>query len=89
MLDANKKRKIAHSLFEKNYRSRIKDGMAELRHCVPSIRKGNSSLESNTTETQVHADKAKQNHSFGKVATRSDAVQYMKSLELRTKPWET
>jgi hypothetical protein len=82
-LDTNKKRKIAHSLIEKNYRSRIKHGMAELRHCVPSTRKGTSSLESNMTETQVHADEAKQNHSSGKVATLSDAVRYVKSLELR------
>jgi hypothetical protein len=82
-LDTNKKRKIAHSLIEKNYRSRIKDGMAELRHCVPSTRKGTSSLESNMTETQVHADEAKQSHSSGKMATLSDAVRYVKSLELR------
>lgn len=82
-LAANKKRKIAHSVIEKNYRSRIKDGMAELRDCVPSTKKGRtSSLDSIKTELQL-VDKAQQNHSSGKVATLSDAVEYVKSLELR------
>jgi Helix-loop-helix DNA-binding domain len=82
-MDANRKRKIAHSLIEKNYRSRIKDGMAELRDCVPSTWIGRtSSLDSSKTEPQDTA-KAHQNHSSGKVATLSDAVQYVKSLELR------
>jgi hypothetical protein len=82
-LDANKKRKIAHTVIEKNYRSRIKDGMAELRQCVPSTLKGRtSSLDSSRMESE-HADKAQQSNSSGIVTTLSDAVQYVRSLKLR------
>jgi hypothetical protein len=37
------KRKIVHSVIEKKYPSKIKDGIAELRYCVPSARKGRTS----------------------------------------------
>lgn len=78
--DANKKRKIAHSVIEKNYRSRIKDGMAELRHCVPSTVKGRAARDAGG---HPGADDLTANHSSGKVAILSDAVQYVKALELR------
>jgi hypothetical protein len=81
-VDASKKRKLAHSVIEKNYRSRIKDGMAELRHCVSLTARGRSSLDSMRLESQQGADDAAPNHSFGKFATLSNAVQYVKSLEL-------
>lgn len=82
-VNANKKRKIAHSVIEKNYRTRINVGMAELRHCVPSTRKGRSSTDSDLTEGQRLTGYEPLNHSSGKVATISDAVQYVKTLELR------
>ena len=75
---AHKKRKIAHSVIEKNYRCRIKDGMAELRHCVPHREKGRRSID---TEGHSIAGDAGSNHSSGKVAILSDAVQYVKALE--------
>jgi hypothetical protein len=82
-MDAKKKRKIAHTVIEKNYRSRIKDGMAELRQCVPSTLKGRtSSLDSSRMESE-HADNAQQSNSSGIVTTLSDAVQYVRSLKHR------
>ena len=82
-IDTSKKRKIAHSLIEKNYRSRIKDGMAELRYCVPVLAKGKSSVDSNRPGGQPAAEDAMPSHSSGKVATLSDAVQHVKALELQ------
>jgi hypothetical protein len=76
--EAHKKRKLAHSVIEKNYRSRIKDGMAELRNCVPSREKGRRSLDSGGYP--VTGDSAS-SASSGKVATLSDAVQYVRALE--------
>lgn len=76
--DAHKKRKIAHSVIEKNYRCRIKDGMAELSHCVPAREKGRRSLDS--AGHRITGDSAS-NQSSGKVAILSDAVQYVKALE--------
>lgn len=76
--EAHKKRKLAHSVIEKNYRCRIKDGMAELRHCVPSREKGRRSLDSGGHP--VPGDSAS-SPSSGKVATLSDAVQYVRALE--------
>ena len=75
---AHKKRKIAHSVIEKNYRCRIKDGMAELRHCVPHREKGRRSMDS---EGHSITGDVGPNHSSGKVAILSDAVQYVKALE--------
>jgi Helix-loop-helix DNA-binding domain len=82
-VDANKKRKIAHRVIEKNYRSRIKDCMVQLRDCVPSTAKSRSSLESKRPGSQQGAEDTALNRSSGKVATLSDAVQYVKSLELQ------
>jgi hypothetical protein len=82
-LDASKKRKFAHSVIEKKYRSRIMDGMAELRHCVPSAARARSSFDSKRPKGQKVADDATSNHSSGKVATLSDAVQYVRALELQ------
>jgi hypothetical protein len=67
--DANKKRKIAHSIIERNYRSRIKSGMAELRHCVPPTARGRSFLDSKRPGDPQLADNAAPNHPSGKVAT--------------------
>jgi hypothetical protein len=75
---AHKKRKIAHSVIEKNYRCRIKDGMAELRLCVPTREKGRRSLDS---EGHPVTGDAASNQSSGKVAILSDAVQYVRALE--------
>jgi hypothetical protein len=81
-INVNKKRKIAHSAIEKNYRSRIKDGMAELRYCVPLTTRSRPSLDSERPRSRQGADNAAPNHSSRKLATLSDAVQYVKSLEL-------
>lgn len=74
-LDANKKRKIAHSVIEKNYHSRIVDGMAELRHCVPSTIRDRSPQD----DGQSAVEDAAPNHSSGKVAVLADAVQDVKA----------
>ena len=79
---ANERRKIAHKVIEKNYRSRIQDGMAELRHCVPSTINGRSPGELDRLQGQS-AKKILPKHFSGKVATLSDAVQYVKTLELQ------
>jgi hypothetical protein len=81
-VDVHKRRKMAHSIVEKNYRSRINDGMTELRDCVPSTARGGHSLDSKRRGSQQGADDAAPDHLFGKVATLSNAVQYVKSLEL-------
>lgn len=81
--DANKKRKIAHSVIEKKYRSRIVDGMAELRHCVPSTARFRSDFHSKRPKSQQVSDDTTSNHASSKVATLSDAVQYVKALELQ------
>jgi hypothetical protein len=78
--DVKKRRKIAHSKIEKHYRSRIKDGMAELRHCVPLTAEGISSSASHRARKRPLLQSPTQNHSSGKVATLSDAVQYVKAL---------
>jgi hypothetical protein len=82
-VDANKMRKIAHSVIEKNYHSRIKDSMVQLRDCVPSTAKSTSSLDSKRPGSQKGGEDTALNLSSGKVATLSDAVQYVKSLELQ------
>ena len=82
-VDANKRRKIAHSVVEKNYRSRIKEGMAELRHCVPSTLKHSSSADSGLVEGQPLTENATQNYPSGKVAILSDAVHYVRALTHR------
>ena len=81
-LDASKKRKKAHSVIEKHYRSKIKDAMAELRHCVPSTARVRSSCDSKRPKSRQAAAKATSNHSSRKVATLSDAVEYVKALEI-------
>lgn len=82
-IDANKKRKIAHSVIEKKYRSRIKNGMTELRLCVPSTITGPASLDSQRPGGQPAAEGVTPTHSSGKLTTLCDAVQYVKSLELQ------
>jgi len=82
-LDVSKKRKMAHSVIEKKYRSRITDEMTKLRHCVPSAARARSSFHSKHPKGQKAADDATSNHSSGKVATLSDAVQYVRALELQ------
>ena len=81
-VNANKKRKIAHSVIEKKYRSRINDSMAELRHCIPSTAKGGASLDSKRSFSEQGPDDVIQNRSSGKVATLLDAVHYIQELEL-------
>ena len=81
----NKKRKIAHSVIEKNYRSRINTGLAELRHCVPSMLKGDFPLNLDEMDGIEAAEEAPQSHSSGKVGILSDAVHYVKTLELQNK----
>lgn len=39
-IDVSKKQKITHSVVDRNYRSRMQDGMVELRHCVPLTARG-------------------------------------------------
>jgi hypothetical protein len=82
-VDANKRRKIAHSVVEKKYRFRIKEGMAELRQCVPSTLKHSSSADSGLVEGQPLTENLSQNSPSGKVAILSDAVHYMKALTHR------
>ena len=79
----SKKRKIPHSVVEKKYRSRITDGMAELRHCIPSAARVRSSCGLKRPKGQQAADTATSNHSSEKVATLTDAVQYVRALELQ------
>lgn len=79
--DASKKRKTAHSAIEKRYRSRINEGMAELRHCVPSTATSSSSLDSKRPQRQRSGDYVAPIQPSGKVATLSDAVHYVKALE--------
>ena len=81
-LDASKKRKFAHSVVEKHYRSKIKDAMTELRHCVPSAARVRPSYDSKRPKSRQAADNARSNHSSMKVATLSDAVEYVKALEV-------
>jgi len=81
--DASKKRKIAHSVIEKKYRSRIMEGMTELRHCLPSAARARSSLDSKRPKGQKPARDSIPNHSSEKVATLSDAVRYVRALELQ------
>jgi hypothetical protein len=83
--EVNKKRKIAHSVIEKNYRSRINTGLAELRRCVPSMLKSDSSRDLHRMDGLQDAEVAMQGHSSGKVEILSDAVQHVKSLELQNK----
>lgn len=68
--EINKKRKLAHSIIEKNYRSRISTGMAELRECVP--------IAPDTEDALL-------NQSSGKISVLTDAVHYVKSLELENR----
>jgi hypothetical protein len=82
-LDVITKRKAAHSVIEKKYRSRIMDGMTKLRHCVPSAARARSSFGSKRPKGQKAADDGTSNHSSGKVATLSDAVRYVRALELQ------
>lgn len=84
-VNANKKRKTAHSIIEKNYRYRIMEGMAELRHCVPLSAKDSFSVDSKPSESQQAPEDVTPSRSSGKVATLTDAVQYVKLLELRNK----
>lgn len=81
-MDAGKKRKLAHSVIEKHYRSKIKDAMAELRHCVPSAARVRSSYDSKRSKRQEAAENASSDHSSKKVAILSDAVEYVKALEV-------
>lgn len=82
-LDTGKKRKTAHCVVEKNYRSRIMDGMDALRHCVPSAARARSSIKSKLSKGQQVADVTMLKNSSGKVAILSDAVQYVRALELQ------
>jgi len=82
-IDANKKRKIAHSAVEKKYRTRIMDGMAELKLCLPSTARARSSSDSMRPKRRRAADDATLNYTSGKAAILSDAVQYVRALELQ------
>ena len=79
----NKKQKTAHSVIEKNYRSRINIGLAELRHCVPSMLKGDCPLNLDEVDSIQVAEEGPQSHSSGKVGIILDAVHYVKTLELQ------
>jgi hypothetical protein len=68
--EVNEKRKLAHSIIEKNYRSRISTGMAELRECVPIA---------------LDTEDALLNQSSRKISVLADAVQYVKTLQLRNR----
>lgn len=82
-LTAQKRRKIAHSVIERKYRSRIMDGMTELRHCVPSSAKDRFFSDSKRPGSQQAAEDVTSNQPTGKVATLLDAVQYITSLKLQ------
>lgn len=82
-VDTKKRCKIAHSVVERNYRSRISDGMAELRHCVPRRPHDGSCAASTYPEGPLAAESITENHASGKVGILSNAVQYVKTLKVQ------
>lgn len=76
-------RKSVHRMIEKKYRSRISSGLAELRDCVPKqVQIVDEALETNPKPGMLHKSCADQTQSSAKVTTLTDAVLYIKELEL-------
>ena len=83
----SKNQKLAHSLVERNYRSRITSGLAELRHCVPRTNGHDLSHNSNYVDGLGSTQDSQQSHSSGKAAILTDAVHYIKALEHQSRLW--